>query len=244
SNAPDNNNNGRISGPGVNFGTNGLANLLETSADSGQINYTITDTNNDNTPDYLSLDSDSDNCFDVVEAGFTDGNNNGLLGNLDTPEVDSNGRVINISVGYTNPNTDFQISAPISITQQPSSVVACETAQAVFSIQTGIISTIQWQQSDDGISWQNISDSAENLGANTTTLSLNNLMVTQNGIFIRAQLNRIGNACDVFSEVVTLTVEPQPALNTDVALVQCDDNIDGITDFNLLQTTTNLSDNA
>lgn len=244
SNAPDNNNNGRISGPGVVFGTNGLANLLETTADSGQINYTITDTDADNLPDYLSLDSDNDDCFDVIEAGFTDGNNNGLLGNLDSPQIDTNGRVINTPNGYTAPNPIFQISAPITILQQPVNIVACETSEAVFTIQTGPINAIQWQQSTDGIAWQNISNTAENTGANATTLSLGNLSLSQDNLFIRALLNRNGNACDVFSEIVSLTVDPQPSLNTNVILVQCDDDTDGVTDFNLFQVATNLSPNA
>ena len=38
------------------------------------------DADNDGIPNTLDLDSDGDGCFDVKEAGFTDGNNDGILG--------------------------------------------------------------------------------------------------------------------------------------------------------------------
>lgn len=243
SNAPDNNNNGRISGPGINFGTNGLANSIETSTDSGEINYTVTDTNGDGIPDYLSLDSDSDDCFDVVEAGFTDGNGNGLLGDLDEPEVDANGLVINTANGYTPPNPDFQISSPITINNQPEDVIACEFSEAQFSINTGPITSIQWQRSSDGLSWINFENNDDISGANSNTLIIENFDIISDSLLVRALLNRDGNACDFFSEIAILNVLPQPILNPGTTLVQCDDDTDGITDFNLLQIAINLSAN-
>ena len=38
------------------------------------------DIDNDGIPNYLDLDSDGDNCPDVIEAGFEDGDNDGILG--------------------------------------------------------------------------------------------------------------------------------------------------------------------
>ena len=43
------------------------------------------DTDNDGTPNHLDLESDGDNCNDVLEAGFTDQNGDGVLG--DAPVV-------------------------------------------------------------------------------------------------------------------------------------------------------------
>jgi hypothetical protein len=71
----DANNDGRIDGP---YGTNGLANSVETSADSGTINYTVVDTDGDGRPDYVDLDSDNDGINDVREANGTDANGDGL----------------------------------------------------------------------------------------------------------------------------------------------------------------------
>ena len=49
------------------------------------------------------LDSDNDNCFDVIEAGFQDPNLDGVLGDL--PDiVNFQGLIINESTGYTAPD--------------------------------------------------------------------------------------------------------------------------------------------
>jgi gliding motility-associated-like protein len=50
-----------------NFGTNGLHNSLETSPDSGVVNYTLADTDADFITNYIDLDSDSDGCNDAIE---------------------------------------------------------------------------------------------------------------------------------------------------------------------------------
>ncbi|MES2576748.1 MAG: IgGFc-binding protein, partial [Bacteroidota bacterium] len=81
STAIDLNNDGIIDGPAAVFGTNGLFDGLETSPDSGKLNYTVTDTDSDGTFNYIDLDSDNDICFDVIEAGFNDPDNDGILGN-------------------------------------------------------------------------------------------------------------------------------------------------------------------
>ena len=61
------------------------------------------DIDNDGIPNRFDLDSDNDGCFDVVEAGFTDGDDDGILGN--SPEtVDDMGLVTSGVDGYTEPN--------------------------------------------------------------------------------------------------------------------------------------------
>ena len=60
----------------------------------------------DGTPNHLDLNSDGDQCYDVKEAGFTDDNVDGILG--DNPvTVDASGKVISGIDGYTAPNLDF-----------------------------------------------------------------------------------------------------------------------------------------
>lgn len=60
------------------------------------------DTDGDGFPDHMDLDSDGDLCYDVIEAGFSDGDANGTLG--DGPDtVDANGMVTGESNGYTTP---------------------------------------------------------------------------------------------------------------------------------------------
>src|SRR5690606_18613226 len=90
------------------FGANGLADILETSANSGVLNYTIRDTDGDGSYNAVDHDSDADLCNDVREAGYNDGNNNGYLGNSATPTVNSNG-VVTGAGGYTVPNANYLI---------------------------------------------------------------------------------------------------------------------------------------
>ncbi|MDG2396558.1 MAG: hypothetical protein P8M03_02770, partial [Flavobacteriaceae bacterium] len=53
--------------------------------------------------DAFELDADNDGCKDVLEAGFTDDNNDGLLGTQAPPTVNANGKVTSGSDGYTTP---------------------------------------------------------------------------------------------------------------------------------------------
>jgi hypothetical protein len=84
-------------------GANGLADVVETSADSGTIDYTIRDVDGDGTPNYLDLDSDGDGVKDIVEAGGTDTDSNGLVdsatdtdgdGLADTFDTDNGGTAL------------------------------------------------------------------------------------------------------------------------------------------------------
>ena len=91
--AIDANKNGIIDGIPTSFGSNGLFDGLETTPDNGVLNYTIRESDADGTKNYIDLDSDGDACLDVSDAGFTDGNNDGLLGNTTPPTVNANGLV-------------------------------------------------------------------------------------------------------------------------------------------------------
>ena len=73
-------NNGRIDGPMASFGANGLSESVETTPDSGVLNYSVADSDSDSLIDSLELDSDNDGCYDVLEAGYADPDSNGLLG--------------------------------------------------------------------------------------------------------------------------------------------------------------------
>ena len=69
--------------------------------DSSFTNVPI-DSDNDGIHDAQELDSDNDGCFDSKEAGFTDGDNDGILG--DSPATqDLNGKVSSGVDGYTTP---------------------------------------------------------------------------------------------------------------------------------------------
>jgi len=67
---------------GLEVGSNGLADSLETSPDSGQINFSVQDTDADGTADLIDLDSDNDGIFDITEAGGVDADTDGRVDNF------------------------------------------------------------------------------------------------------------------------------------------------------------------
>lgn len=243
SNAPDIDLNGRIDG--TSWGINGLFNGLETFTDSGILNYTIADTDNDGNSNYIELDSDNDLCFDVIEAGFSDGNNDGLLGDS-TVITNSNGLVTNASNGYTMPNPNYITAAPLTIDTQPEDQMVCDTVSVQFTYSGTPADSYLWQMSsDNGATWNNLSNSAIYSGTTTAQLQINSATTSMNGYLYRVFLNRIGNTCGLLSEFATLTVYPLPSITTPVLLVQCDtdDSNDGISAVNLLEKNAAISSN-
>ena len=142
----------------VTLGANGLYDIVETVAESGLLNYTVTDTDSNGTRDVVQLDSDADGCNDVNEAGFTDDNSDGLLGPLPIT-INIDGLVTSGIDGYTTPAdadlnsiSDFQeAGTPNSITTQPSDLVICAGSNGSFSVvAAGSSISYQWQLSTNG----------------------------------------------------------------------------------------------
>ena len=85
-------------------GANGLADAVETAADSGAIAYNggvLLDTDADLVPDFRDLDSDNDGIADVIENGGADPDGDGRLGS-GVPAVDRNG----VAAGAAQPPRD------------------------------------------------------------------------------------------------------------------------------------------
>lgn len=226
-----NNTNGITLSP---IGSNGIANNLETSPDSGTINYTVADTDGDGILNYLELDSDDDGCFDVFEAGFTDENNDGILG--DAPVIMAGEGLVLSPSGYGAPNGNYIISAPISISEQPQDVAVCELRSADFTLTSVTVDSYLWQLStDNGLTWTNLTNNATYSGTTTATLTVANVSPTMAGYQYRVFLNKNGNSCGLYSEAAILTTYALPVVTTPISLRQCDDDTDGISTFNLTQ---------
>ncbi|NUY81141.1 T9SS type B sorting domain-containing protein [Flavobacterium sp. MAH-1] len=234
STAIDANNDGIIDGAPATFGSNGLANGIETAPNSGIINFNMADADSDGIWDFIESDNDGDECNDVLEAGFTDANSDGFIGNA-APVVNASG-VVTSAGGYTTPNPNYNIPAPIVINTQPvaNPTVTCELQNAVIAIDVNPGVTYQWQVSTNGTTYTNISDGPLYSGTTTNTLTITDVVFAMNGYKYRALLNRAGNVCGKVSDAATIQVNAlPPVLNR--TLVQCDtgDNPDGITIFNL-----------
>jgi gliding motility-associated-like protein len=241
STALDANNNGIIDGS--NFGTNGFANTLETAVDNGIPNYSVRDTDTDNLYDAIELDSDDDGCNDVIEAGFLDVNQDGILGATFPATVNTNG-IVTSGIGYTNPNVNYITAAPISITTEPSNVAICELQNATFTITAPTVTSYQWQLSTDGgINWTNLTNTVTYSGTTTASLTISSVSPTFTGYRYRVVLNRIGNSCGLISATAILTTFPLPVITSPISLSQCDDDNDAITTFNLTQKNSFISTN-
>ena len=83
------------------------------------------DPDSDGIANHQDLDSDGDNCNDVLEAGFSDPNGDGLIADIPT-SVDGSGRVtgINLSDGYTTP-ADQDVNALFDFLQVAPVLTSC-----------------------------------------------------------------------------------------------------------------------
>jgi gliding motility-associated-like protein len=240
--ALDANLDGVVDGLPADFGLNGLSNSLETFANSGIINYTVTDTNTDGINNYISLDSDGDLCFDVIEAGFLDADNDGKLGN--TPITVNNFGMVTSGVGYTIPNNNYMIPAPIAITTQPLNQTNCELENVAFTLVNSTVDFYQWQVSTDGTTWADLAANTTYAGVSSPSLQISSITNAMNGFRYRVVLNRNGNSCGLISSAAVLNVLPLPTIVTPINLVQCDDDTDGISAVNLRQKEASISANA
>ncbi len=242
SNAADTNLNGIIDGN--DFGVNGLANSVETIPESAKLNYSIRDTDSDGIHNYIELDSDNDLCSDVTEAGFIDPNSDNFLGAVSPPTVNTNG-IVTSGIGYTNPNLNYTIAAPIIIDNHPENKSVCELQNTAFTIVAALISGYQWQVSvDNGNTWTDLVNNVTYSGVHTSLLAVSNVSQSMNTYQYRVFLSRTGNSCGLYSNAAALTILALPTINSPVTLVQCDDDTDGVSIFNLTQKNNNISANS
>jgi gliding motility-associated-like protein len=244
SGAIDTNNDGIVDGAKSSFGSNGLSSSVETLAGSGILKYTIQDTDGDGIKNYIEIDSDNDFCNDVIEAGFLDPNNDGFLGS-NLIKVNTSG-VVTSGTAYTRPNLNYTIAAPIIITTEPNITPTCELETTRISIADNGGNSYQWQICTNGITWSDLVNNAVYSGVQFNTISISRVTTAMNGYKYRVALSKIGNSCGLISDETILSVLALPNMNTPINLVQCDDDTDGISDFNLIENnhfiSTNLND--
>lgn len=203
----------------------------------------VSDLDTDSIPNYLDLDSDGDGCNDVTEAGFLDQNFDGLLGNVPIA-VNTNGMVTPVTNGYTAPNSNYSTNGLITINTQPLPQTSCETENASFTIATNLVNGYQWQESTDGITYNNITNGGIYGGTNSGTLTLTGVTNAMNGYKYRVFLTKNGNTCGKNSDGSVLTVKARPNPIATSSLLQCEDDLNGLADFNLTQKESLISTNS
>lgn len=192
---------------------NTATNGIPTSAGAGTVPL---DFGANGTPNFLNLDSDEDGCFDVIEAGFTDQNNNGILGN-NPVIVNANGVVTGTAVvnGYTGTNINVTTAGTAaSIATQPANTTAGVGANTTFSVTaTGSNLVYQWQRSiNGGTTWVDLVNGGSApaySGVNTSSLALSNIPNGSNGNLFRVVITSSTYLCsNLTSNAATLTVNP------------------------------------
>jgi len=177
------------------------------------------DADTDGLPNHLDLDSDGDGCYDVLEAGFTDNNDDGILADAPTT-VDANGQVTgtNLVDGYTAPadvdsNTvdDYlEAGASASIVVHPVNTIAFSGYATSFIVSTTAADTYQWQISTNGGGiFTDLADGGIYSGTNSTTLNISEVSLDMNTYQYRVIASNSAYICDpsITSNAAILTVK-------------------------------------
>ncbi|WP_456867713.1 hypothetical protein [Galbibacter sp. BG1] len=197
-------------------GADGIPNSVQATGqfDSGNINYSIADSNEDNVFDYMSLDSDSDGCNDVIEAGFLDEDNDGILGN--TPvSVNSLGTIIEQG-GYTTPRDgdadevfDFRKkSSQPTISVELQNKTLFDGHASNITILADNVTNYRWQLSTDaGNSFVDLVDNDVYAGVNSKTLTIKKAEFSMEGYRYRVLLENTGYLCSPYNSSTEVTVK-------------------------------------
>ena len=150
------------------------------------LKYLDLDTDSDTVYNVYDYDSDGDLCFDSREAGFADGDLNGLIGSnpitVESMLASEPGKVNNQGEGYSSPNDlnsngvkDFKestVSPTFSI--EPVNIRICPGDNASFtSSSTQSDTDFLWQKYNVGSSlWENLSNNSIYSGVTSPSLTL------------------------------------------------------------------------
>ena len=219
---------GVLDGP---FNSNGLATSIDADV-NGVIDFILanSDAPDDTIPNAYEIDSDGDGCNDVLEAGFADENEDGVLGDVLVAE-DGNG-VVTSGVGYTDPGTSYTSSAEQSACNEPP-VADDDSAELPEDDTDGIdINVLDGDTDVDG----NLDSSTLTIETQPTegTVSLNgdgtiNYIPTANfngTDSLEYEICDALGACDIGEVFITVTpLNDSPEANDDSSSVDEDDSV-------------------
>jgi len=197
------------------YGANGLANNVETSAESGVINYTIVDTDSSAPPNYQDTNSDDDGCSDANEAyanNNADGGDNEYYTTGDPPTVDANGRVTAAAYPVpadsgSNGTLDYVEDTVPVIGTQPQNTIVCPGCDTTFTVVASNADSYQWQLFN-GATWVDLTNSGIHGGVTTDTLIITNASTSDNGNQYRVLVYSDNYICGpTVSDFVNLIVQ-------------------------------------
>ena len=177
---------------------------------------TFTDFDLDGRPNTLDLDADGDGCSDVLEAGYFDEDNDGILGQSPVV-VNVQGRVLNEG-GYTAPNDLDNDGVPEYLSSSTDiRWVYQPLATVPFSISILVSATVsdpayvlyQWQENTGTLSsslWEDINDDFVVSGSQTNQIQLSSPDVSYGGKQLRLSVQNLLNPCQdtIYSSATTI----------------------------------------
>jgi hypothetical protein len=219
----DANNDGLIDGYTTDADNDGLADIVD-NQDAGNGASEVKngtplpnpDTDLDGLPNTIDIESDADGCYDVKEAGYSDANNDGILGTAPV-SYDGQGKVTGSYGGYVTPvdansdgTRDYVQRIPVITTQPDNSNICAPSTGTSFSvIATNPGGTYQWQvKVNSSASWTDVSNAGVYSGAQTSTLTISSAVtLAYDGYMYRVLLSNNGYKCSpLISDEVTLRV--------------------------------------
>ncbi len=183
------------------------------------------DTDGDNIPDHLDLDSDNDGCFDTIEAGHEDPDNDGLAktspivynpNSGSTSSASALGTVNGLS--HTTPldnenngTYDFQeAGTPATLSEDFATTtdVLCEGESLTLSLKTTDSDSVRWEVDTDQ---DGVYELADGLGtiinnADSYVFQIDNVTTALDQAVFRARLSKNAYACTTDTQLFTLSV--------------------------------------
>ncbi|WP_405381820.1 T9SS type B sorting domain-containing protein [Maribacter sp. LLG6340-A2] len=180
------------------------------------------DTDLDGLIDCLDFDSDDDGCPDATEAGYTNDDNDGYVGN-GVPVVDGNGLVTGTN-GYTPPvNAGLPIITPAApvLLSPLNNETSCEGGNVTFSATatrtTGVIIYEWYESTDGGATYNLLTETSPFSGTATADLTITAVTAAQDSNLYRIRTWGDDYLCYV-EETATLSVTTGPTIVTPVAV--------------------------
>ncbi|NNL08643.1 MAG: Ig-like domain-containing protein [Croceitalea sp.] len=211
----DANADGVLDGAVLAFGDNGLLDALETTAESGELNYTVLNSDLDAVLDFRETDADDDGCSDANESYFdanADGGDNAYYGTGNPPAVDLNGLVT--AATYPAPADQDGSGVPDyreadtqpSVSAQPVDSKICDQCNTSFAATGSDFDTLQWQLFN-GTTWDDLSNGGVYSGVNTATLNITGANLPMHNNQYRLLLTNEAYICDPTQVSNTVTLE-------------------------------------
>ncbi|WP_405409763.1 hypothetical protein, partial [Maribacter sp. Asnod1-A12] len=222
-----------------------------------RIGSCFNDTDLDGTPNYLDLDSDNDGCFDVLESGGTDTDNDGIL---DGDGLNSDGQVTtggSITDGYdgvtgnetvateanvdataltdqlivTGGSTTFEITSATATSTETFTGTAPNTTPDYTTGETDVSSGLiyQWQENGVNLTDTGVYSNTSGSGATPPTLTISDVTGLDGNEYTLV-VTHTDNICFENTNSATLNVDPDNDNDGIGDTTDLDDDNDGILD--------------